>query len=574
MTTPSPFEIRALNEADKVRKEATAEVTALRRKLEAEGLKPKQIQSDPRLLAAQAKLEEAKSAAGLLTTAQSLEILNKPGVGPKAADARLAAGNTRAREGVFETARQQPGYAQENFTRSVGPGTASQDKPPTVAPPPGYRWRWYNSGRFGSWQLEASKEARERDSVGAVNGPFGGGRIPWEFDSNTNSFIFVPNQWTPEETIGKFQPAAKGGRAEITGSTMRLPTVNNVIDGGGSLGTFSSSSTNTDNDSEYTYDDEFDRQISGAFTNQNVSNSYENFLRQQTELQNQMQQQTARQSLEALLRQFFFDQDASFITDALKAAEPDIISGLPTDTIILKMQDYRNPNSLFSKRFAGNVKLQEKGIEPLSPAEYLQQEARYRDVLSTRGLGELATRNTFADLISGQVSPFELEDRVVKVFDIYDNADAALKSELQGTLRLDPLSTRTSVAKALLLGDKGATELQRQVRTAEVGTEARTRGLDVTSAEELARMGVTREQARAGFEQISLTQPRLGQLSEMYTRETPDATGLQRELEAEQFQGMQSQRRRRLVEQEQASFMGSSGTAGAQSLTRRRAGSI
>ena len=87
-------------------------------------------------------------------------------------------------------------------------------------------------------------------------------------------------------------------------------------------------------------------------------------------------------------------------------------------------------------------------------------------------------------------------------------------------------------------------------------------------------MGVTREQARAGFEQIALTQPRLTQLSEIYTRETPEATGLQRELEREQFQGMQSQRRRRLAEQEQAAFMGQSGTAGSQSLTRRRAGSI
>jgi hypothetical protein len=297
-------------------------------------------------------------------------------------------------------------------------------------------------------------------------------------------------------------------------------------------------------------------------------------FRRDKELEAQERQQTARATLETLLRQFFFDSDASFVDDALRAAEGDIKAGLSSDIILLKLQNYNDPNSLFSRRFAGNVKLRQEGIEPLSPAEYLQQEARYRDVLSTRGLGELATRNTFADLISGQVSPFELEDRVVKVFDIYDSADTALKSELQGTLRLDPLSTRTSVAKALLLGDKGATELQRQVRTAEVGVEARTRGLDVTSAEELARMGVTREQARAGFEQISLTQPRLGQLSEMYTRETPDATGLQKELEAEQFQGMQSQRRRRLAEQEQASFMGSSGTASGLSLGRRRTGSI
>ena len=312
----------------------------------------------------------------------------------------------------------------------------------------------------------------------------------------------------------------------------------------------------------------------GGGGNVDTDAAYLQFLKDQRDLETAERQQTARATLEVFLRQFFFGSDASFVADAVSAAEGDIKSGLPTDVILLKMQNYDDPNSLFARRFTGNVKLRKEGIEPLTPAEYLQQESRYREVLSTRGLGDLATRNTFADLIGGQVSPFELEERVTKVFDVYDSADAGLKSELQSTLKLDPLSTRTSVAKALLLGDKGATELQRQVRTAEVGTEARARGLDVTAAEELARMGVTREQARAGFEEIALTQPRLTQLSEFYTNTTPDATGLQRELEREQFQGMQSQRRRRLAEQEQASFMGQSGTAGSQSLARRRTGSI
>jgi hypothetical protein len=281
----------------------------------------------------------------------------------------------------------------------------------------------------------------------------------------------------------------------------------------------------------------------------------------------------ASAQLKVFLKSLFFDQEDAFIDEIVKSAYPDFISGLDSDTIILKMQDYTNPNSVFSRRFSGNVDLVKKGIEPLNAETYLAQEKAYREALVTRGLGELANRSTFGQLVGNQVSAFELEDRVAKVFDIYDSADTGLKSELQTTLKLDPLSTRTSVAKALLLGDKGATELQRQIRTAEVGTEARSRGLDVSAASELAGMGVTREQARAGFEQIALTQPRLTQLSEMYTSTTPDASGLQRELEREQFQGMQSQRRRRLTEQEQSAFMGQSGTAGSTSLGRRRTGS-
>jgi hypothetical protein len=309
-------------------------------------------------------------------------------------------------------------------------------------------------------------------------------------------------------------------------------------------------------------------------TTTDTSAAYLQFLKDQAALTTAENRQTARATLEVFLRQFFFGTDAGFVNDALAAAEGDIKSGLPTDVILLKLQNYDDPKSLFSRRFAGNVSLRKEGIEPLSPAEYLEQERRYREALSTRGLGELVSRGTFADLIGNQVSPFELEDRITKVFDIYDGADAALKTELQTTLNLDPLSARTSVAKALLLGEKGATELQRQVRTAEVSTEARARGLEVGRAGDLAAMGITREQARAGFEEISLTQPRLTQLSEMYTGITPDASGVQQELEREQFQGMQSQRRKRLAEQEQASFMGQSGTAGSQSLGRRRAGSI
>jgi hypothetical protein len=51
------------------------------------------------------------------------------------------------------------------------------------------------------------------------------------------------------------------------------------------------------------------------------------------------------------------------------------------------------------------------------------------------------------------------------------------------------------------------------------------------------------------------------------------AADQQTELEKEQFQGLASERRRRLAEQEQAAFMGRSGTANI-SLGRRKPGSI
>lgn len=283
---------------------------------------------------------------------------------------------------------------------------------------------------------------------------------------------------------------------------------------------------------------------------------------------------TATESLRVFLKNLFFDSEDAFIEDVLKAAKGDFEIGLDPEVILKKMEDYDNPNSLFAKRFAGNVELRKQGIEPLSPEVYLQQERVYREYLDAVGLGDLAQRNTYASLIGKRIAPTELARRIENVFDVWDSADAAYKNELERTLGITGVGARNEVAKVLLLGKDAAAELQKRVATAGVATEARARGLDVGSAEQLGALGVTREQARAGYEQIALTAPRLGTLSEIYDKKTVDALQTQQELEREQFQGMQSQRRRRLAEQEQAAFMGQSGTAGAQSLSRRKTGSI
>ena len=282
---------------------------------------------------------------------------------------------------------------------------------------------------------------------------------------------------------------------------------------------------------------------------------------------------TATESLRVFLKSMFFDSEDAFVEDVLRAAKGDFELGLDSDVILKKMEDYENPNSLFAKRFAGNVALRKLGIEPLSPEVYLQQERIYREYFDAVGLGDMANRDIFSKLIGNRVAPAELARRITNVFDVWDSADTPYKTELERTLGVTGQTARNEVAKVLLLGKDAAAELQKKVATAGVATEARVRGLDVGSAEQLGAMGVTREQARTGFEQISLTAPRMNTLSEIYDKTSVDSLQTQQELEREQFQGMQSQRRRRLAEQEQASFMGQSGTAGAQSLSRRRTGS-
>lgn len=279
----------------------------------------------------------------------------------------------------------------------------------------------------------------------------------------------------------------------------------------------------------------------------------------------------AREFLIASLRPYFASaSDAGFLKDLEGLIDDYIKQDYDADTISVLLPQTKP----YQERFKGNIARAAAGLSQLSPAEYIQAEEQYNEVLKRFNLGSLSGRDTFANLISGQVSAAELTDRVVNVYDRIRNADPALKAELNRVRELSAGQlSETDFAKALLTGDTGANELKRKISIAEIGAEARTRGLETTRAQQLEQLGVTREQARAGFEQIGLTQPRLTQLSEMYTGTTPDASGLQEELEREQFQGMQSQRRRRLAEQEQTAFMGQSGVGGV-SLGRRRAGSI
>jgi UV DNA damage repair endonuclease len=117
-----------------------------------------------------------------------------------------------------------------------------------------------------------------------------------------------------------------------------------------------------------------------------------------------------------------------------------------------------------------------------------------------------------------------------------------------------------------------ANRLKNKLAAAEISSEASRAGLglDAARALELQAMGVSRTLARAGYSKISEQQQRLGMLGSIY--ET-DVTDLQTELEAEQFQGLASQRRKRLTSQEGATFSGRAGTSQV-SLGQSAAGAI
>jgi hypothetical protein len=283
--------------------------------------------------------------------------------------------------------------------------------------------------------------------------------------------------------------------------------------------------------------------------------------------QTQREAVNARAIFASIFQQYFNRPgDDRFVTDLTKFVEDSISKGYTADTISALLPQ----TEAYKERFKGNKGRLEAGLAAYSPGEYLQAEDTYAEILNRFNLGGLATRDQFADLISNRKSASEVADLVQNVYFRIQNADSVLRQQLN-TLKIGAGLTDADLAQALLSGKEGAQTLKQKIAGAEVGAEAATRGLSAIRAQNLANLGVTREQARTGFEAIRQTQPTFEKLSDIYNRPAAPATpearaarteSVQEELEREQFQGLRSEERARLAQQEQAAFMGSSGTQG------------
>ena len=212
----------------------------------------------------------------------------------------------------------------------------------------------------------------------------------------------------------------------------------------------------------------------------------------------------------------------------------------------------------YKKNFASDIAAGKKASQP-TPAEYIAYEKQAQNVLNRFGLADLANQETYSDLIGGDVSILEVTERITDVYDRVQNADDVLKTQLSTYF---PTYGTSDFARALLTGKTPqdmASQLKRRLTAAEISSEASRAGLttSVERAEQLQAMGVSRTLARTGYSKISELQPTVSKLQSIYGGEQVT----QAELEAEQFQGLASQRRKKLEQTEQATFAGRSGTS-------------
>jgi hypothetical protein len=229
--------------------------------------------------------------------------------------------------------------------------------------------------------------------------------------------------------------------------------------------------------------------------------------------------------------------------------------GYGADTIGLLLQDTKE----YKARFAGNEARAKAGLAVLNPAEYLETEKAYRQILSSAGLpkGFYDNPADFANWIGGDVSPTEIQKRVEQAVAWTSQADPATKQALKSMYGVDS----TYLVAYALDQSRALPLLQKQARAAEIGAAAIRRGFAAsrTDFENLATYGITGEQAEQGFAQIKDTYDSMQSIARRF-----GLTWDQQEAEQEVFTpgvGNALQKGKGLRSQERALFAGSQGSS-------------
>ena len=243
------------------------------------------------------------------------------------------------------------------------------------------------------------------------------------------------------------------------------------------------------------------------------------------------------------------------------------VDGATEATITLGLQE--TPE--YKQRFKANELRIKNGTTVLSPADYLNAEDTYRQVLRAYGLKQFDTDAYVSQFIANDMSPTELSNRVVTAVQRVQNADPAILSQLTDYYGI---GSKDLVAYVLDPSQQFQ-KIERQIAAGEIGVAASRQGLTagVTVAEQLAAQGITQAEAQKGYSTIADILPEANKFSDIYGGQVSKYG--QAEAEQEVFNGLASaqRKRQRLAGTEIGTFSGSSGV-NKSSLSSGKQGSI
>jgi hypothetical protein len=231
----------------------------------------------------------------------------------------------------------------------------------------------------------------------------------------------------------------------------------------------------------------------------------------------------------------------------------------------------------YKDRFKGNELRVSKGLNVIDEASYLELENDYSETLRAYGLGDyfgtatdattrLARQQKMADVIGNDISASEFKERISTVVTRVTNSDSNTRAALKAFYDI----TDTDLVKYFLDPKEGSVQLKEKVTIAEISGASMTQGLGQTSlgtAQELARLGIDKAEALAGYSTIAGILPTATKLSDIYNEAGIKYT--KAEGEAEVFKGSQDAitKRARLASMERGSFSGSAGRLSSQNKT-------
>jgi hypothetical protein len=247
------------------------------------------------------------------------------------------------------------------------------------------------------------------------------------------------------------------------------------------------------------------------------------------------------------------------------------------ESLNLALQDARDKPELkpFTDRFAGVFALQDRrakgeAIDVPTIAEFFKSQEELGTRLRDVGLADLATNEILGEVLGTGKSVAAVLSLVDNVFNTIDNAPEQLKKDLQ---TVAPGIDRTSIAKALLLGKRGAEDLQKQIKEVSVLSAAKSQGIGIsnTLAADLAARGVDYGEALTNFGTVAKGAPDLQKLTEISTGQAVKPISAQDTIIKSLFQqDVKAQEEiRKQAEREAARFGGTSGTMGSRSLASR-----
>jgi len=230
----------------------------------------------------------------------------------------------------------------------------------------------------------------------------------------------------------------------------------------------------------------------------------------------------------------------------------------------------------FTTRFSGIFKLRDRRaagevIDVPTIAEYIKSQEGIADVLRQTGLGDLANETFLNEVMGTGKSVLESTKIITDVYDAINTAPKEWYDMVQAKM---PFATKPMLARALLLGTKGAQELEREVNKYGIMAAAQGQGLTVgeTTAGELLAKGQSYASSKPKFGQAAAIIPIAQSLTSIESGGDPTKTYTQEQAFSAVFdQNYQAlQNIENLSERERARYSAQVGRAQNSLASQRR----